>query len=155
MQEDNPKDDPAVPTPTPAEVDAQTVKAPSWVMGDNQETGRHAVMRSVRTLLHGQESLPTREDLEQASQQLRQVAPYNYEAWRLHADVLLNALRQLETRQIQPDENFRLLAVALREDDIREAAEAALRQCANYADSTEKRIALVDEANHVRKLTWF
>jgi Protein kinase G tetratricopeptide repeat len=119
-----------------------------------EQTGRHKVMQSVRNVLSGQEGLPTREDLLNASRELNLVMPYNYEAWRLHADLLLSALKQLETREIEPDENFRLLSVALREDDIRDAAETALRKCAVHADSAEKRIGIIDEANRIRRMTW-
>lgn len=83
------------------------------------------------------------------------MVPYNFEAWRLQADLLLNALHQLETRNLLPDPAFTLMAVPLRANDLRDAAEAALRQCARYADSEEKMIAIVDEANQVRRLTWF
>ncbi len=116
---------------------------------------RQVVIDSVRTLLQPQQIAATREDLEQASQQLRTIAPYNFDAWRLHADLLLKALRQLETREIQPDPSFTLLAIPLRENDIRDAAEAALRQCALFAHSSETAIALIDEANSVRRTTWF
>jgi hypothetical protein len=54
-----------------------------------------------------------------------------------------------------PDPEVALLSVALREDDLRDAAESALRQCARYADSEEKLIATIDEANRVRRITWF
>src|SRR4030095_9249709 len=116
---------------------------------------RQAIIGLVRTLLEPTEVAPAREDLLEASRRLKTVVPYNYDAWRLHADLLLNAIQQLETRQLLPDANFTLLAIPLREDDLRDAAEAALRQCARFAGSAEKRTALVDEANHIRRLTWF
>jgi serine/threonine-protein kinase PknG len=156
MQTNDPKEPQgAEKEPAPSPVAAAGVGGQSAMMDEAQGGARAAVMQAVRTVLLGQEGLPSREDLQNASRELKQVAPYNYEAWRLHADLLLNALQQLETRQIQPDVNFKLLAVALREDDLREAAEAALRQCASYADSAEKHTALVDEANRIRRLTWF
>ena len=98
---------------------------------------------------------PTAAELQSASSQLRQVVPYNYDAWRLHADLLLTALRQLQTRAIEPDDTVKLFVTPLREDQLRNAAERALRQCAHFADSAEKRIAAVDEANRIRRLTWF
>ena len=116
---------------------------------------RQVVINSVRSLLQPKEIAASREDLSQASKQLRTVTPYNYDAWRLHADLLLNALRQLQTREIQPDASFTLLAIPLRENDIRDAAEVALRQCAIFADKSETAIALIDEANSVRRKTWF
>jgi len=120
-----------------------------------EDEARKDVITSVQNMLKPHEGFLTRAQLVQASRELRRVTPYNFEAWRLHADVLLNALKQLETRQIQPDENFRILTIPLREAEIRDAAEAALRQCAHYAESEEKRIALIDEANSVRRKTWF
>ncbi len=53
---------------------------------------RQEVIDSVRSLLQPKEMSATRDDLLQASRQLRTIAPYNYDAWRLHADLLLNAL---------------------------------------------------------------
>ncbi|MBX3076539.1 hypothetical protein KF913_21695 [Candidatus Obscuribacterales bacterium] len=120
-----------------------------------EDEARKDVITSVQNMLKPHEGFLTRAQLVQASRELRRVTPYNFEAWRLHADVLLNALKQLETRQIQPDENFRILTIPLREAEVRDAAEAALRQCAHYAESEEKRIALIDEANSVRRKTWF
>jgi hypothetical protein len=118
-------------------------------------TARQEVLDSLRSLLKEKEASPSKDDLAQAAKLLTSVVPYNYDAWRLHANLLLNALRQLQTRQIQPDATFTLLTVPLREQDIADAAEAALRQCAHYADSAEKRIHFVDEANRIRRTTWF
>lgn len=119
------------------------------------DEARKDVITSVQNMLKPKGGFLTRAELLQASRELKRVTPYNYEAWRLHADVLLDALKQLETRQIQPDDNFQILAIPLKEDDIRDAVEAALRQCAHYAESREKRAALIDEANSVRRVTWF
>ncbi len=116
---------------------------------------RQAMIQSIRRLLEPKAELLSREDLHRAARELKEVIPYNYDAWRLHADILIHALEQLETRNLQPDENFTLLTIPLRENDLRDAAEVALRQCAHYADSEEKRINLIDEANRVRRLTWF
>ncbi|MBX9694987.1 MAG: hypothetical protein K2Z81_21560, partial [Cyanobacteria bacterium] len=116
---------------------------------------RQAMIQSIRKLLQPKAELMSRQDLHRAARELKDVFPYNFDAWRLHADILLHAIEQLHTRNLQPDENFTLLTIPLREDDLRDAAEEALRQCAHYADSDEKRIQLIDEANRVRKLTWF
>ncbi len=116
---------------------------------------QQAIIGLVRTLLEPKEVSPGKEDLLKASNKLKSVVPYNYDAWRLHADLLLNAIHQLETRQLQPDANFTLLAIPMREDDLRDAAETALRQCARFAGSAERRTALIDEANRTRRMTWF
>lgn len=73
----------------------------------------------------------------------------------MHADLLLQAIAALGTRQLEPDETCTLFVTPLREEQLRDAAELALRQCAHFADSSEKRIALIDEANSVRRTTWF
>lgn len=116
---------------------------------------RQDVISSVQSILKPKGEFLSRAELLHASKQLQKVMPYNFDAWRLHADILLNALRQLETRAILPDESFQILAIPLRENDIRDAAEAALRQCAHFAVSEERRIRLIDEANSVRRVTWF
>ena len=118
-------------------------------------SSRDEVLTSLRQLLTLRETLPTKEELKEAADRLSLVAPYNFHAWRLHADLLLNALNQLLTRQLEADTDFKILTIPLREDDLRDAAEAALRQCAHFADSAEKRILIVDEANSVRRETWF
>jgi hypothetical protein len=121
---------------------------------DFDETERQAIVESVRQLLEPRDVAPNRQGLLTASHKLKKIFPYNFEAWRLHADLLLTAITQLETRQLQPDPSFTLFTIPFREDDLRDAAEAALRECAHFADSDEKRIALVDEANRIRRLTW-
>jgi hypothetical protein len=116
---------------------------------------RNELLKSVRILLGATDIAPTKDDLQRASAQLRLVVPYNYDVWRLHADLLLNAIHQLETRRLEPDESCTLFLTPLNEAELRNAAEQALRQCAHFADSAEKRTALVDEANKVRNETWF
>ena len=48
----------------------------------------------------------------------------------------------------------KILAVALREHDLRFAAEETFRACARQAATDEARYALVDRANQVRPVTW-
>lgn len=136
-------------------VDGVCEKCGMAAAGSTDISAKRAVLESVRSLMAAHPEAPSREDLQNAARQLQNVVPYNFEAWRLQADLLLNALHQLETRNLLPDPSFTLMAVPLRADDLRDAAEAALRQCARYADSEEKMIAIVDEANQVRRLTWF
>jgi hypothetical protein len=121
---------------------------------DIDDAERLDIFKKVRGLLEPREVAPSRQGLLSAAHQLKKVFPYNYDAWRLHADLLMSAINQLETRQLQPDASFTLFTIPLREDDLRDAAEAALRECAHFADSDEKRIALIDQANRVRRLTW-
>jgi hypothetical protein len=129
--------------------------APQEEAAAENMVSQQAIIGLVRSLLEPKEVSPDKQILKEASNKLKSVVPYNYDAWRLHADLLLNAIHQLETRQLQPDGNFTLLAIPLREDDLRDAAESALRQCARFAGSAEKRIALIDEANRARRQTWF
>lgn len=127
-------------------------------MADEEQKNDSSIeenIKSLRQLLQPSEAALSKEELLQASSRLKAVTPYNYDAWRLHADLLLNAIKQLEKRQLQQDIEFTLLAIPLREEDLRKAAEVALRQCAIFADSSEKRISLIDEANQVRVMTWF
>jgi serine/threonine-protein kinase PknG len=50
--------------------------------------------------------------------------------------------------------DIKILGVGLRENDLRLAAEAALRTCAREARTEGERYALVDRANQVRPVTW-
>ena len=97
----------------------------------------------------------SKEELLEASQKLQSLVPDDYHAWKMQADLLLKAIHQLETRMIEPDESVKVIGVPLRESALREAAEEALRNCAHFADTFDERIHLVDEANRVRRPTWF
>lgn len=96
-----------------------------------------------------------REELQRVSDTLASVVPNSFEAWKVQADLWLAAIRQLESRHISQDAEMQLMGVPLVENELRDAAESALRQCAHFAPSVEERIALIDEANRVRKMTWF
>ncbi len=115
---------------------------------------RDEMLNKVRAILTPKEMAPSKEELLKAGQCLNAIQPYNFDAWRLHADLLLAALEQLQTREVQPDSSFTILTIPLREDDLRDAAEKILRHCARFADSDEKAVSLVDEANRVRRITW-
>jgi hypothetical protein len=102
------------------------------------------------------EALPTsKEALLSDSQKLESLVPDDYHAWKMQADLLLKAIHQLETRVIEADESVTVMGVPLRESALREAAEEALRNCAHFAETFDERIKLVDEANRVRRTTWF
>ena len=96
-----------------------------------------------------------KEELLRASQTLAAVVPNSFEAWKTQADLWVAAIKQLESRHTSPDADVKLLGVPLIENNLRDAAESALRQAAHFAPSVEERIALIDEANQVRKMTWF
>ncbi len=96
-----------------------------------------------------------KDELVKVSETLTTVVPDKFEAWRAQADLWLAAIHQLEKRQLAPDDNVELMGVPLRENELRDAAEEALRQCAHFATTAEERIALIDEANNVRRMSWF
>ncbi len=113
------------------------------------------VTKSMRVLLQSKELKPSKEELIQASSSLQDIVADDYSAWRAQTDLLLAAIHQLETRQIEPDESVMILGIPLRESALRETAEEALRNCAHFADSVEERVTLIDEANRIRNTTWF
>jgi len=94
-------------------------------------------------------------DLLEKSQNLQALVPDDYQTWRQQADLFLAAIARLETREIAPDESIKLMHVPLRESALRDAAEEALRNCAHFAQSLEERVVLIDEANRIRRTTWF
>ncbi len=101
------------------------------------------------------DAITGKDELLRVSETLTTVVPDKYEAWRAQADLWLAAIHQLEKRQLTPDDSVELMGVPLRENELRDAAEEALRQCAHFAETVEQRIALIDEANKVRRMTWF
>ena len=96
-----------------------------------------------------------KEALLQASEALKTVVPDKFESWRAQADLWLAAIRQLQTRELNPDDSVLLMGVPLIERNLRDAAEEALRQCAHFAPTFEHRVALIDEANNIRNMSWF
>jgi hypothetical protein len=95
------------------------------------------------------------DDLVRAAKRLDTVLADDYSAWREQADLLLGAIRQLETRHIEPDESIKIIGVPLRESALRAKAEEVLRNCAHFAQNFEERVSLIDEANRIRRTTWF
>lgn len=96
----------------------------------------------------------TTDDLLHKSQKLRALVPDDFEAWHMQADLFLQAIARLETREIEPDESIKLMDVPLRESALRDAAEEALRNCAHFAQTFDERVALIDDANRIRRTTW-
>jgi Protein kinase G tetratricopeptide repeat len=117
------------------------------------------VTKSMRVLLQSKDQLKeltaSKEELLAVSSSLEEIVADDYSAWRAQTDLLLTAIRQLETRQIEPDESVKILGIPLRESALRDTAEEALRNCAHFADTAEERTALIDEANRIRNTTWF
>jgi hypothetical protein len=132
-------------TSTPADVNDKQVTV----------ANQQLVTKSMRVLLQSPELTPSKEDLLAAASSLEEVVADDYSSWRTRTDLLLAAIRQLETRQIEPDESVRILGIPLRESALRDTAEEALRNCAHFANTAEERTALIDEANRIRNTTWF
>ncbi len=115
----------------------------------------HAVIGMVEVLLQHHSTAPGRDDIVQAATVLNNLALDNFKALKLQSNLLLTALRQLESGVLKADRNTRILAISLTQDDVREALESTLRKCARLAQTEEQRIELIDEANRVRRLTLF
>jgi hypothetical protein len=94
-------------------------------------------------------------ELIEASRSIEAVVPDDFIAWRKQADLFIKAVKQLETRQIEADESIKLMGIPLRESALRDAAEEALRNCAHFAATSHERIAVIDEANNIRRTSWF
>ncbi|MBU6451599.1 MAG: hypothetical protein KGS72_07470 [Cyanobacteria bacterium REEB67] len=115
---------------------------------------RLAVTASMKLILDG-ETPACKADLLTAAAKFESMVPDDFVSWRLQADLLFTAIRQLETRQMEPDETVTLIGIPLTEHNLRHACEKALRNCAHFAPAYEDRVALIDEANRVRQRTWF
>jgi hypothetical protein len=115
---------------------------------------RQAVTASMKMILDG-ETPTSKDDLLRASEKFQSMVPDDYASWRLQANLLLSAIKQIETRQMEADETVTLMGVPLTDVNLRQACEKALRNCAHFAQSFEDRVGIIDEANKVRMRTWF
>ena len=113
-----------------------------------------AVAGMVTTLLHSEPEQPDKEAFLQAAEALKTIALDNYIALRLQADLMMAALRQIESGSLPFDQNITLLDVPLLENELRNNLESTLRQCARFAPTDDDRISLIDEANKIRRYTW-
>ncbi len=123
----------------------------------NEEIQEHqsdSVAKSVLAMLDRSDRELTEDKMFEAARALQTVVADDYQTWRAQADLLVACLKKLETRDIQPDESIKVIGVPLLEKPLRDAAEAALRNCAHFAESLGENIRLVDEANRVRRTTW-
>ncbi len=138
---------------TAPRAESASVTAPMY---DKRRSAPQNLMKlSARLKAIDETSERGKDELLKAASVLETVSPDKFEAWRAQADLWMAAIRQLERRQLRPDDSVMLLGIPLNENQLRDAAEKALRHCAHLATSIEDRIALVDEANSVRKMTWF
>lgn len=121
----------------------------------DKQAKQQLVTKSMKVLLESKDIKPSKEELLSVSSSLEEIVPDDFSAWRAQTDLLLAAIRQLERREIEPDESVHILGIPLRLSALRDTAEEALRNCAHFADTVEERVALVDEANRIRNTTWF
>jgi hypothetical protein len=106
----------------------------------------------VRALLEPAATESTSDELIKAASSLAEVVS---DDWHKKADLLVAAIHRLQTKEIAPDQTIKLLGVPLQENKLRDAAEAAFRNCADFAETDVDRIALIDAANEIRRQTWF
>lgn len=122
---------------------------------NSEQAARLQEVTATLKALSGQETECSKDDLLGAAERLKDIVPDNFEAWRVKAELWVAAIRRLQTRELTPDESITLMGIPLLENNLRAAAEEALRQSAHFAPTVEKRVQLVDEANAIRRVTWF
>jgi hypothetical protein len=115
---------------------------------------RQTVTQSMQQILDSDTPV-CKADLVSAAAKFESMVPDDFASWRLQADLLITAIKQLETRQMEPDETVTLIGIPLTEVNLRHACEKALRNCAHFAPAYEDRVGLIDEANRLRQRTWF
>jgi len=115
---------------------------------------RQTVTANMKQIMESQ-TPACKADLLEAAQKFESMVPDDFASWRMQANLLLTAIKQLELRQMEPDETTNLMGIPLTESNLRHACEKALRNCAHFAQNFEDRVALIDEANSVRQTTWF
>ncbi len=112
-----------------------------------------AQMGLARVLSQAKPTLPTQEELVQAAQTLQLLTVDTYELHYLSAQVLIEAIKQLELKQLKANPTIQMLGQPLEPNSLRFGAEKALRLCARYAKTKEQRISLIDRANQIRPRT--
>lgn len=113
-----------------------------------------AVFGMVEVLLQPMAQAPLQTEILQAAEILKTIARDNYKSLMFEANLLMTALDQLETGTIKANKQTKILAISLTEDELRDALEATLRQCARLAESEGRRIELIDQANKIRRFTF-
>lgn len=109
-------------------------------------------MELARLLVRGH---PSTNDLLHASGALEALEGIveGISAHELRAEVLAAAATSAAASKVIPPADLKVLGVPFTEAKLRLAAEAELRTCARYAETSEARITFVDRANAVRPLT--
>jgi serine/threonine-protein kinase PknG len=108
----------------------------------------------ARTLMQTKPVAPSLEELQKAAEVVEALALEDREQARLRAEVLENTLTLLGSRALQPSLNIQVLGRPLQDTPLRLALESALRQLAHWETDRARQIALVDQANAVRPVTW-
>ncbi len=113
----------------------------------------HAQMALARTLLQTEPTAPGEIELVQASKAIQSLKVEGLALHRLAADLFLTAIERVESKALTPSGGARLLDQAFDATALRLGAERELRACARHAPAVEEKIALIDQANHVRPRT--
>jgi len=108
----------------------------------------------ARTLVNTQSSVPSTQELKQASTAIEAIALEGIAHYRLTKQVLETALKLITSQALSPAASIAILGQPLEEIPLRKGLEAALRAMAHLTTGDEK-IRLVDEANQVRPKTLF
>ncbi len=108
----------------------------------------------ARTLIRTTPAAPGAGELRQAAEVLEALGLQGAQDARLRAEVLHTTLELLHARSLTEDEGVRVFGEPLCERAVRRGLEKALRQLARLENDRGRQIALVDQANAVRPLTW-
>ena len=114
-----------------------------------------AQMALARTLLQTQPTAPGEAELVQAAQAIQALSIEGMALHRLSADLFLTAIERVESKTLNPSSGSRLLDQPFEATALRAGAERELRACARHAHTVDDKIALTDQANHVRPRTLF
>jgi len=114
-----------------------------------------AQVARVRLLLRGASDLtPDVGDLSVASQTIDSLTLDGETRARLESETFQAVLRSLATGVVVTDPDHELCGYPLTETGVRLGLEGSYRRLARWAPTTDDRVRLVDQANHVRPRTW-
>ena len=121
----------------------------------NNSSSRYveAQMSMTRALVHTEPTAPGEQQLIQASQTLQKLALDTFDLHYLSAQLLLAAVRQVESKAIPANNTAQILGQEMRANSLRYGVERELRACAHLAKTQSEKIALIDEANRERPQT--
>ncbi|MDH4148397.1 MAG: serine/threonine-protein kinase PknG, partial [Acidimicrobiia bacterium] len=112
-----------------------------------------AQVSSARALLDGRAAAPSATELATAAATVERLTLDARERSKIAVEILGRALGGVTDGSLSPDPAVQLFGHPLAEPQLRVGLEAAYRELARLAPSTEERIALVDRANSLRPRT--